>query len=217
MSRRAGILLAVALLGIAGAAVFAGARTATPSDASYTTSSQSTVLASGATTGDWLSVYAEGGDPGVSLVYAHQHNVPTDPLVAGGQDAGLVIGWGSYPDLNKDFDFVRVLTVKTPAVFPNTAVQQVTVTLTLAPDAGGTQPLKQPDLRPIGLTARKQRSTTITLGANQRAQLDITVHTKKNPWDPGNLFRPHVVLTLTYAGGPAAYYVYDFETLLTII
>jgi hypothetical protein len=137
-------------------------------------------------------------------------------LIASGQDAGLAIAWGAYPDLNKDFVFVRVLTIKTPAVFPDPAVTQITVTATLAPDPGGTQPLKNPDLRPIGLTARKQRSTTITLGVDQRAQLDLTLHTKKNPWDAGDRFRPHVRLTVTYAGGPAAYFVYDFTTLLTI-
>ena len=36
--------------------------------------------------------------------YAHQHNIATSPLIASGQDAGLAIDWGSYPDLNKDFD-----------------------------------------------------------------------------------------------------------------
>ncbi len=128
-----------------------------------------------------------------------------------------MLNWGEYPDLNKNFDFLRVLTIKTPEVFPDPAVQQITVTLTLVADSGGTQPLKNPDLRPIGGTLRKQRSTTITLAADQRAQLDVTLHTKKNPWDAGEAFSPRVVLTVTYAGGPAAYFVYDFTTELTII
>ena len=138
------------------------------------------------TVGDWLNVYAEGGDSGVPGGYAHQRNIPTDPLIASGQDAALVLNWGEYPDLNKNFDFLRVLTIKTPEVFPDPTVQQITVTLTLVADSGGTQPLKNPDLRPIGGTLRKQRSTTITLAADQRAQLDVTLHTKKNPWDAGD-------------------------------
>ena len=216
MRRRAVVLLFSALLAVAGAVAVAGARTA-PSAASYTTASQSSVVASAATTADWLNVYAQGGDSAVSPDYAHQHNIPTDPLIAAGQDAGLTIGWGAYPDLNKDFGFVRVLTIKTPAQFPDPAVQQITVTVTLVADASGTQPLKNPDLRPLGLTLRRQRSTTITLGPDMRAQLDLTLHTKKNPWAPGDSFSPHVVLTVTYTGGAPAYFVYDYASLLTII
>ena len=52
---------------------------------------------------------------------------------------------------------------------------------------------------------------------NQKAQLDISLRTKKNPWDAGDIFRPHVILTFDDSGGPAAYYVYDFTTLLYII
>jgi hypothetical protein len=217
VTRRAIILLAAALFTIVGALAFAAALAQTASDASYTTGSQSTVVASGATTSDWLNVCSQGGDSGVPSGYAHQHNVTADPLIASGQDAGLVLNWGAYPDANRDFEFVRVLTIKTPTQFPNPAVQQITVTVTLAADPGGTQPLKNPDLRPLGLTARKQRSTTITLGADARAQLDLTVHTKKNPWDAGDTFHPHVLLTVTYTGGAAAYFVYDYTSLLTIV
>jgi len=55
------------------------------------------------------------------------------------------------------------------------------------------------------------------LSPNQKAQLDVQLRTKKNPWDAGDAFRPHIVLTLTYAGGPASYYVYDFTTLLYVV
>lgn len=217
MRRRVAILIGAVVL--SGAVVFAcvGVQWASSSDATFTTTSQSDVTASAATTSDWLNVYSEGGDPGVSADYAHQHNVSSDPLAASGTDSALAIDWGSYPDVNDDYVFVRAFSIRAALAFPDPAVTQVTVTATLVADASGTQPLKNPDLRPLGLAPRKARSTSLTLGPGQRGQLDITVHTRKNPWNPGDTFRPHIVLTATYAGGPASYYVYDITTLLTVI
>ena len=48
---------------------------------------------------------------------AERHGV--QPLIATGQDKGLVVDLGDYPDLNKTFDFTRVLTIKTPSAFPD--------------------------------------------------------------------------------------------------
>jgi hypothetical protein len=208
VKRRILVLAALVALAVAATAALAASR------ASYTTGSQSIVTASAESVSDWLSVNSQGGDPGVPSGYAHQHNVASQPLIASGQDANLAIAWGSYDDLNVWFTFSRVLTMKTPLAFPDPAVTQVTVTATLIADPGGTQPLRNAYLHLVNQGGTTNR---VTLGPNQRAQLDIQLRTKKNPWDAGDTFRPRVVLTLTYVGGPAAYYVYDFTTLLTII
>ena len=57
------------------------------------------------------------------------------------------------------------------------------MTATLVADAGGTQPLRNQYLHLVG-----QAGTTnsVTLRANQKAQLDIQLRTKKNPWDAGD-------------------------------
>ena len=214
MSRRSIIVLGIVVLVVAAASAVAASRSTGYSGASYTTTSRCDVTASAASVTGWLNVYSEGSDPGGLQGYARQQNLAGQPLIAGGQDAGLTIDWGSYPDLSKTFDFARVLTIQTPEVFPDKAVSRVTVSVTLAPDPGGTQPLRKPSLHLVGQTGT---ATSVTLGVNAKAQLDVQLRTKKNPWDDGNEFRPRVVLTLTYAGGPAAYYVYDLATLLTII
>jgi len=214
MSPRVVTLFAAVLLVAAVAATGGAARSVNSSNAAYTSSSQTTVTATAASVTGWLNAYAQGTDPDGLTGYARQQNLATQPLIANGLDAGLAVNWGSYPDLNKTFAFSRVLTIKTPAVFPDPAVTQVTVTVTLAPDVNGTQPLRNAYLH---LTPGSGFTNTVTMGVNQKAQLDISLRTKKNPWDAGDIFRPHVILTLTYAGGPAAYYVYDFTTLLYII
>lgn len=214
MSRRSVILLVAVVLVVAAASAVAASRTTQYAAASYTTTSQSDVTASATSVTGWLNVYSEGSDPGGLNGYARQQDLASQPLIAGGRDAGLTLEWGSYPDLSKTFAFERVLTIQTPTVFPDPSVAQVTVSVTLAPDPGGTQPLRKPSLHLVGQAGT---STSVTLGVNAKAQLDVQLRTKKNPWDDGDEFRPHVVLTLTYAGGPAAYYVYDFATLLTII
>ena len=209
MKRRIVVLATLAVLAVAATAALAASR------ASYTTGSQSIITASAESISDWLSVYSQGTDPDTLGGYAHQQNLALQPLIATGQNTGLVLNWGSYPDLNKTFTFSRVLTFKTPATaFPDPAVTQVNVTVTLLPDASGTQPLRNAY---VDLASGTGFTNSVTMGLNQKAQLDISLRTKKNPWDAGDTFRPHIVLTLTYAGGPATYYVYDFTTLLYII
>ena len=191
MKRRIPILAALVVLAVAATAALAVSR------ASYTTGSQSIITASADSAANWAHVYAQGTDPDGLTGYARQQNLATQPLIATGLDAGLAISWGSYPDLNKTFAFSRVLTIKTPAVFPDPAVTQVTVTVTLAPDVNGTQPLRNAYLH---LTPGSGFTNTVTMRVNQKAQLDISLRTKKNPWDAGDIFRPHVILTLTYSG-----------------
>ena len=213
MTGRRMIALLLCLLAPGAVAVLAGVPGTRTSSASYTTTSETDVTASAATAGDWLRVFSQATDPDGLTGYARQQNLATQPLIASGQDFGLAIDWGSYPDLNKTFAFSRVLTIKTPAAFPIASVTQVTVTVTLVADPSGTQPLRNPYLRLVG---QGGTSSSVTLRVNQKAQLDISLRTKKNPWDAGDVFQPRVVLTLTYAGGPASYYVYDYTTLLTI-
>jgi hypothetical protein len=212
VSRRRTILLAAALVVLAAfAAVAAHTRS---SSATFTTGSQSTVTASVDSVTNWVHLYSETSDPDGLTGYARQANAPGGALIASGSDKSLVLDLGSYPDLNKTFAFSRVLTLKTPPSFPLAGVNQVTVSVSLVADPGGTQPLRNPALH---LTTQGGTGTSVTLGANAKAQLDISLRTKKNPWDAGDQFRPHIVLSMTYPGGPAGAYAYDLTALLTII
>ena len=128
-----------------------------------------------------------------------------------------MIDWGGYPDLNEWFTFVaRPDHQDARRCSPTPRLPQVTVTVTLIAGPGWDAAAAAiRDLHPR--QPGWQRRPGSPWAPNQRAQLDIQLRTKKNPWDAGDIFKPHVVLTLTYAGGPAAYFVYDFTTLLTII
>ena len=210
--RRIALLLFLLTLGVT--ALTAGTAGTGTSGASYTTTSETDLTASAATAGDWLQVFSQATDPDGLTGYARQNDLASQPFIAGGAGVDLKIDWGRYDDLNLWFTFSRVLTIKTPTTFPDPTVTQVTVTATLIVDPGGTQPLRKPDLHLVNQAGTTNR---VVLGTDQRAQLDIQLRTKKNPWDAGDEFHPRVVLTLTYAGGPADYYVYDFTTELTII
>ena len=37
----------------------------------------------------------------------------------------------------------------------------------------------------------------------------------KNPWTSGDLFHPHILLTLSWTDGPQNYYVYDVPTVVS--
>ena len=84
------------------------------------------------------------GSRTASRGYAHQQNAWRRSRSSPRARTRALVDLGSYPDLNKTFDFTRVLTLETPArVSRSPAVTQVTVTVTLIADPGGTQPLKQ--------------------------------------------------------------------------
>ncbi len=209
MKRRMSVLAALAILAIVATATVAFSR------ASFTSTSQSTLAASADTVGSWISVYSAQTDPLGPSGYSRQRNVLSNPFIATGEDAGLVIDWGGYPDNAHTREaYSRVLTIRTPATFPDASVSQVRVTVTVLPDASGRQPLDKAHLH---LTPGAGHTSYVDMAPSTRAQLDVEMWIKKQWWGQGYVAHPHVLLTVTFAGQTVAYYVYDFASSLKII
>ncbi|MEZ5125222.1 MAG: hypothetical protein R2826_03100 [Thermoleophilia bacterium] len=207
MPRRLLILLAIAALAVAAALVAF-------SSASFTTSSEVTVAATTDSVGDWLRVDSASSDDNSAHIagYAHQANDPSLPFVASGGNASPVtIDWGSYPDTNTTYTFDRSFTFRTLA-FPDSSVSQVTVTVSYYALDGELQPIRNVWINNVGSSGG---STTVTLGSGQKRQVNVQIRAKRK-WAPGEQYHAHIVLTLTYSGGPAGYYVYDIPTLVTV-
>ena len=98
-----------------------------------------------------------------------------------------------------------MFTLKTPATFPDSSVTQVTLTATLVADpVSGDQPLATPQLSAFGNTAGV---ASITMARNTKYQFGVTVNARKQ-YLLGQTYSPQIVLTLSYTGGPAGYYVW---------
>ncbi len=185
------------------------------SGASFSTSSEVSIAASTDSITDWLSLYSSETDPTSADKpgYARQHNSPSLPFVAGGADAGLSIEWGAYPDSNTTYVFDRSFTLRTADVFPVAGVTQVTITAVYwAPD-GELQPLQSVRISPMGSS---KGSGTVTLGPGQKRQVNVQVKAKRK-WEHGDQWHAHIVLALSYAGGPVNYYTYDIPTVIDVI
>lgn len=209
MSRRLIVLAVVALLS-------ATVATLAFSSASFTSTSTTTVTASTDSVTGWLSLHSSSTDPAAvdKAGYGHQANIGANPFLATGEDTTLAIDWGSYPDTNTTYTFNRTFTLRTSDTLPS-GVTQVTVTAAAQQGSGDSfQPIRSVAISTMGSGGG---NPSVTLGANQKRQVNVQVRMKKNPWDPGDVFAPHIILTLTYTGGPAAYYRYDIPTSLTII
>ncbi|MEE4276159.1 MAG: hypothetical protein V2J16_09890 [Thermoleophilia bacterium] len=207
MRRRLTLLAGLALFAVASVAVGA-------SGAWFHSESDSYLSVQAAHVQDWLHVYAEDTDPGGLTGYAIRRLSDPPVPAASGQDDALVVDLGGFPDANATFDFVRTVTVVTPAAFPDPAVTQVTVAATLLPDpATGSQLLRQVKLVPVGGT---KGAGTVTMAVGEQYQVDLTVRTRKQ-FDLGQTYAPRVVLTLTYAGGPADYFVWEIPMTCAIV
>jgi hypothetical protein len=161
---------------------------------------------------DWLHVYAEYTDPGGLTGYAIRRLSSPPTPAASGQDDGIVVDLGGFPDANKTFDFPRTITIMTPTAFPETSVTQVRVAATLAPDpTTGDQPLRQVRIGAIGNTGG---AATVTMTAGQQLQVNVSVRARKQ-FVLGQTYYPSVVLTLSYTGSPADYFVYEIPMAVT--
>ena len=208
MSRRLWLVAILCLLALAAGLVAAAGGTAT-SDASYTTSSESAVSASADRVTDWLHVYSQSADPQGQTGYARRrglNGVPGLPA-ATGEDAGVTVDLGDFPDRNATFSFARVFSIRTPDVFADATVGQITVTVSVLPDpATGDNMLQSPSLTPFGQTSGGQQ--TVTLGPGTKYQFNVNVRARKK-FALGQTYFPRVRLSLTVAG-IAGYYSYEF-------
>lgn len=183
------------------------------SSAAFTTTSASTLEATADHVHDWLRVYSQTTDPDGLTGYALRRvPVPPGPPAATGMDEGLAVDLGGFPDANVTFTFNRVFTIKTPPAFPGAGVTQVTVAVSITPDAAtGEQPLRNARLSAVGATGG---STSLALGPGQKRQFNVQVRMRSR-FQLGRSYSPHVILTVTWAGGPAGYYVYDYPIVVT--
>jgi hypothetical protein len=170
------------------------------SGATFTTSSQSDVTASVDTVSNWLHIYSESTDPAHATGYAHARaiNGGVGPLAATLQDKAITVDLGDFPDKKTTGRFDRTFSIQTPTAFPDPAVTQITVTLSLLPDAAsGEAVLTGQDLSPFGTTAGPVQS--VTLGVNRRYQFNVDVLMRKR-FVLGRTYYPSVVLSLTING-----------------
>jgi hypothetical protein len=207
MGRRV-LLPALFVIAVLTAALVAGSA-AVVSDASYTTSSGSAVTASVETAAAWLRVYSESTDPQDQTGYARRRglNGVPGPPAATGEDDGLAVDLGDFPDKNVTFAFTRVFSIMTPDEFPDPAITQVSVTVTTLPDPDTDDNiLRTPILRQFGAT--NGGGQTVTLGPGDKYQFNVSVRSRKK-FDLGHVYYPRVRLSLT-VGGLAGYYSYEF-------
>lgn len=207
------------VLGLLGLAVLAAAGVATgrppaPSTASYTTGSQTDVVASVGGASGWLHVYSQETDPDGANGYARRRGVDGvwgDPA-ASGRDEGIVVDMGDFPDKKITVDFPLTFSLETPDVFPDPAVTQITVDLSVLRDpASGERILIDESLTPFGQTTGAVQR--VTLGPGRKYQFNVSVRIRKR-FVLGQSYFPAAVLDLTVAG-ISGFYQYQIPLKIT--
>ena len=185
------------------------------SAASYTTASDSLITASTDGASGWLHLYSQGADPDGLTGYATQRvRFGTGAVCATGSDDTLDLVMGGIRGNGTTYTFNRAFTIQAPAAFPDAAITSVTVTATYVADPGGRQPIRDCRFNAVGSTGG---SATITLTAGQKRQANIRLRANGGGWVRNRTYHPTLRLTVTYTGGPAAYYVYDVPLAATIV
>jgi hypothetical protein len=217
VSRKLWLAAILSLLVLAAALVAVAGGTAT-SDASFSTTSDTAVTASADSESSWVHVYSRATDPdaGDRAGYAAQYGVTPATPCATGQDHGIAVVMGRFPTwTSATYQFYRVVTLKAPTAFVDPSITRVTVTTSLVADSeSGRQLLANALLAPVGSTAG---ATSVTLAPNQKVQLNLQVTTAW--WWTffyGSTYQPHLRLTVSFPGSPAGYYVYDYPIRVTI-
>lgn len=200
-----GLLLyaALAIVGLVGVSAISA------SGATYTTSSSSAVTASADGRSAWLHVYSEGTDPQGQTGYARRRglNGIPGPVAATGLNDALRVDLGDFPDKNASFSLVRVFSVRTPDAFPDAAVGQLTLTVSVLPDPEtGENLLRSPTLTAFGQANGGAR--TVTLGPGAKYQVNLIVRMRKT-LALGQTYLPRIRLSMT-VDGLAGYYTYEF-------
>lgn len=175
------------------------------SGASFTSASTSTISASTAGAQNLLNLYSESTDPDGLGSYYRRPGTTTP--AATGRDATLVVDLGLQAASNTTCN--RVFTIKTPSSFP-AGISSVTVTATLIADpATGIQPITQIGFASIGGTGR---TNPVTIAAGVKRQCNLVVAAPK---PTGTVYRPTVLITITYSGFTGTYFRYSVPFTIT--
>ncbi len=195
-------LLLVAILGI-----IAVATVLPTSGASFTSSSASNVRVGTDSMGSWLHLYSQSTDP-AGLTGYWLRAASTSPAAVG-MDATLSVDLGRYASGGSQVQCSRVFSVQAASSFPTGT--SITVTATRVPDSTtGIQPITAVGLRKVGQNNTSPSSATLVVGEKLQANLRITL-----PLAQG-VYRPKVLITVTYTGMTAAYYQYTVPVQLTV-
>ena len=134
--------------------------------------------------------------------------------MATGADETLSLTMGGIRGNNTSYTFNRSFTIQTPAAFPVATVTQATITATYVADsATGKQPLRDVRFNVVGST---RGSNPVTLARNTKYQANVRMRATGTGWVVGTVYRPHIIIRVTYTGGPTGYYVYDIPLAVTI-
>jgi len=173
------------------------------SGASFTRASDSTISVTTAAASGWLHLYSQSTDPdGTTGYYSRKGSSPATPA-ATGVDTTMAVNLGGQGTTGTQ-TINRVLTIKTPAAFPDGTVTQVTVTASLLADpATGFQPINQAGFDTVGGSAR---TTPVTLATTTKRQLNL--YLRMTGSQSGTQYVPSVVITVTYSGFTTTYYQY---------
>jgi FtsP/CotA-like multicopper oxidase with cupredoxin domain len=189
------MIIFVALALLAGAA-------AAYSLASFTTTSKTSIVASVVGPADWLHLYSQSTDPTGATTYARSRliNNGVGNYMATGQDAGLTVSLGEFPDADRNYGYQAVFALVAQAQFPDASVKQITVSLTLVPDASGAVILNKYAMDVWGRNGTTKQSVTLSPG--QRYQLNTEVRSLK-AYTLGATYRPHLVVDVAVPGYPS--------------
>jgi hypothetical protein len=185
------------------------------SQASFTTASTTQVVASVADSPVyWARIYTQssptGTDPDGLNGYWLRNPHPPDVMAAAGADLSTTVDLGTF---GKNFTATatRVLTIRTPDVFPDPGIAQLSVTVTALADPSGQQPISNYGFDVVGSGGHSQ---SFTMGPDQKRQLNLALRMRGNN---SGTYHPALRIAITRAGLPSVYYeipvtlVYDFN------
>ena len=173
-----------------------------PSGAVFSHTSDSSVQATADHVHSWLHAYSQSTDPDGLTGYAVRRNSsPSVPAVTGVDESIKVhlSGYSSTTSVN------RVISMKTPATFPDTSVTSVTVTAARVADpTTGRRPIYSVGFAVVGSTSR---INSVTMARGVKQQMDLRVNVSRLTLN--TLYVPSVTITVAFTGFRTAYYVYS--------
>jgi hypothetical protein len=193
------------VMGLAALVIVAASFSPATSGASFTNASTSTITAGTAGAQTLLHLYSQSSDPDGQTGYYVQPGTST--LAATGTDATLAVNLGKQGNVATTCN--RVFSIKAASSFP-AGITSITVTASLVADSTtGLQPITAIGFYTWGGTGR---TNPVTLTAGLKRQCNLVVNAAK----PSNtVYRPTVLITVTYTGFTGTYFRYSVPFTVT--
>ena len=182
------------------------------SSASFTTSSQTQIGATASGIQSWLHLYSQSTDPSGTTGYAVQRvQSGTPPLCAVGSDATLTLNMGGAKS-GGTYTFNKAFALRTPPTFPGGSVTQISVAATYVADqATGKQPISS-----VKFGTSTGGSNPYTMNRNAVGQANVVLKLSGSGWVTGQVYTPHILVTVTYTGFTSTYYQYNIPLASTV-